>query len=53
MPDDVALNVDDVFNDIDSMFQGLAQELDQMLMSWNVRRRWQFGVLGLRPLIRL
>jgi len=24
-------DVDDVFNDIDSMFQGLAQELDEML----------------------
>jgi hypothetical protein len=33
MPDDVGLNVDDVFNDIDNMFQGLAQELDEMLMS--------------------
>ena len=26
-----SVNVDDVFNDIDNMFQGLAQELDEML----------------------
>jgi len=26
-----SVDVDDVFNDIDSMFQGLAQELDEML----------------------
>jgi len=26
-----SIDVDDVFKDIDSMFQGLAQELDEML----------------------
>jgi len=26
-----SVDVDDVFNDIDNMFQGLAQELDEML----------------------
>ena len=26
-----SMSVDDVFNDIDNMFQGLAQELDEML----------------------
>ena len=26
-----SIDVDDVFNDIDNMFQGLAQELDEML----------------------
>jgi len=33
-----SVDVDDVFNDIDNMFQGLAQELDEMLtlQEWRV-----------------
>ena len=38
-----SIDVDDVFKDIDSMFQGLAQELDEMLTLQDTS--WSYGRL--------